>query len=134
MSPNTTFLYVIGVNPGATHAYALRQLVYKLAQGMSKEECQAIQYMRLYECREQYQDVSPLDVLSKLEMRGVFSLINPAGAIEGKMLTATVANQQCRMVKHVKKLQETLEATLALRMFPTLSIVSHTVYSFSYCL
>ena len=55
-------------------------------------------------------------------------------AIEGKMPTATVADQQCRMVKKMNKLQEELEATLALRMFPTLSIVSHTVYSFSYCL
>ena len=100
MSPNATFLYVIGVNPGAT--LRVRRLLCKLTQEFSEEECQAIVYSRFCKCRE-------LDVLSKLEMYDVFSPINPAGAIEGKMLTATVANQQCRMVKHVKK-QETLEA------------------------
>ena len=61
---------------------AFRQLIYNFSQKLSKEECQAIVYIRLYEFREQYRDASMLDVLSKLEMCGVFSPGNPAGLID----------------------------------------------------
>ena len=61
---------------------AFRRLIYNFSQKLSKEECQAIVYIRLYECREQYRDASTLDVLSKLEMCGVFSPGNPAGLID----------------------------------------------------
>lgn len=61
---------------------AFRQLIYNFSQKLSKEECQAIVYIRLYECREQYRDASKLDVLSKLEMCGVFSPSNSAGLID----------------------------------------------------
>ena len=112
MSPNATFLpciYVIGVNPETAEqaparaesqqsrssqstpaslstntAYYLsfRQLIYNFSQKLSKEERQAIVYIRLYECREQYRDASTLNVLSKLEMCGVFSPSDPAGLID----------------------------------------------------
>ena len=61
---------------------AFRQLVYNFSQKLSKEECEAIVYIRLYECREQYRDASILDVLSKLEMCGVFSPDDPDGLID----------------------------------------------------
>ena len=61
---------------------AFRQLIYNFSQKLSKEDCQAIVYIRLYECREQYRDASKLDVLSKLEMCGVFSPSNSAGLID----------------------------------------------------
>ena len=61
---------------------AFRRLVYNFSQQLSKEECQAIVYIRLHECRERYRDASNLDVLSKLEMCGVFSLSNPTGLID----------------------------------------------------
>ena len=60
---------------------AFRRLVYNFSQQFSKEECEAIVYIRLYECRERYRDASNLDVLSKLEMCGVFSPSDPAGLI-----------------------------------------------------
>ena len=59
-----------------------RRLVYNFSQQFSKEECQVIAYIRLYECREQYRDASNLVVLSKLEMCGVFSPGNSAGLID----------------------------------------------------
>ena len=62
--------------------FVFRQLVYNFSQKLSKEECQAIVYIRLHDCRERYRDASNLDVLSKLEMCGVFSPSNPAGLID----------------------------------------------------
>ena len=108
MSPNATFLPRIGVNPEAAkqaparaeskrrssqstpasltikiaHPLAFRQLVYNFLQRLSREECRAIVYIRLYEYCEQYRDASALDVLSKLEMCGAFSPGNPAGLID----------------------------------------------------
>ena len=61
---------------------AFRRLVYNFSQQFSKEECQAIGYIRLHECRERYRDASNLDVLSKLEMCGVFSPSDPTGLID----------------------------------------------------
>lgn len=61
---------------------AFRRLVCNFSQQLSREECQRIAYIRLHECREQYRDASSLDVLSKLEMRGVFSFGDSAGLIE----------------------------------------------------
>lgn len=61
---------------------AFRRLVCNFSQQLSREECQRIAYIRLHECREQYRDATSLDVLSKLEMRGVFSLGDSAGLIE----------------------------------------------------
>ena len=61
---------------------AFRRLVYNFSQQFSKEECEAIVYIRLHECRERYRDASKLDVLSKLEMCGVFSPSDPAGLID----------------------------------------------------
>ena len=71
---------VLNSNMAQKHL-AFRQLIYNFSQKLSKEECQAIVYIRLYECREQYRDVSTLDVLSKLEMCGIFSPSDPAGLI-----------------------------------------------------
>ena len=61
---------------------AFRRLVYNFSQRLSKEECQAIVFIRLYECRERYRDASTLDVFSKLEMEAVFSPGNPNGLID----------------------------------------------------
>ena len=66
----------------AQNHLAFRQLIYNFSQKLSRKECQAIVYIRLYECREQYRDASELDVLSKLEMCGVFSPSNSAGLID----------------------------------------------------
>ena len=66
----------------AQNHLAFRQLIYNFSQKLSRKECQAIVYIRLYECREQYRDASKLDVLSKLEMCGVFSPSNSAGLID----------------------------------------------------
>ena len=140
MSPNATFLYVIGVNPGAI---AFRRLVYKFSQQINQKELRAIVYIRLYDCYERYQSSNFLEVLSKLEMDGAFSPINPAGLIEvakdilrsdlvdmvkhfmkAQRQTATEDSQRSRMVEHLKKLQE--EGIHSLRMLPILSIVSHT--------
>ena len=65
------------------HYLPFRRLVYKFSQRLNKEECQAIVYIRLCECGlERYRDASTLDVLSKLEMCGVFSPGNPTGLID----------------------------------------------------
>lgn len=61
---------------------AFRRLVYNFSEQMSKEECQAIIYIRLYRLRERYRDSSTLEVLSKLEADGVFSPSNPEGLLE----------------------------------------------------
>ena len=64
------------------HCLAFRRLVYNFSRKLNKEECQAIVYIRLYECLERYRDASTLDVLSKLEMCGVFSPGNPTGLLD----------------------------------------------------
>ena len=64
------------------HCLAFRRLVYNFSRRLNKEECQAIVYIRLCECLERYRDVSTLDVLSKLEMCGVFSPGNPTGLLD----------------------------------------------------
>ena len=61
---------------------AFRKLVYSLSQQLSKEECQAIIYIRLYPLRERYKDSTALEVLSKLETEGVFGPLNPEGLQE----------------------------------------------------
>ena len=61
---------------------AFRQLLYNFSQELSKEECQVLVYIKLYDCRERYQDASNLDVLSRLEEDRVFSHDNPSGLIE----------------------------------------------------
>ena len=61
---------------------AFRRLVCDFSKRFSKEERQDIVYIRLHECRERYRDASNLDVLSKLEMCGVFSPSDPAGLID----------------------------------------------------
>ena len=48
--------------------------------------------------------------------------------------TATEDSQRNRLVEDLEKVREAPEATHSLRMFLILSIVSHTVYSFRYCL
>ena len=60
---------------------AFRRLVCDFSKRFSKEERQDIVYIRLHDCRERYRDASNLDVLSKLEMCGVFSPSDPAGLI-----------------------------------------------------
>jgi len=66
----------------ASQCLAFRRLVCNFSQKLSKEECQSIVYIRLYECRERYRDDSTLDILSKLEMDCIFSPDNPSGLIE----------------------------------------------------
>jgi len=61
---------------------AFWQLLYNFSQELSKEECQVLVYIRLYDCRERYRDASNLDVLSRLEEDRVFSHDNPSGLIE----------------------------------------------------
>jgi len=46
---------------------AFRRLVYKFSLKLSKEECRARVYIRLYDCKERYWDVDTLEVLSRLE-------------------------------------------------------------------
>ena len=61
---------------------AFRRLVYAFSEQVSREECQAIVYIRLYRSKERYKDASTLEVLSKLEADGVFGPSNPQGLLE----------------------------------------------------
>ena len=63
-------------------ALAFRRLVADFSQKLSKEERRRLVYIRLYDWRERYRDADTLDVLSRLESDGVFSLENPEGLIE----------------------------------------------------
>ena len=61
---------------------AFRRLVYRFSEQMSKDECYAIIYIRLYRFKERYKDSSTLEVLSKLEADGAFGPSNPEGLLE----------------------------------------------------
>jgi len=61
---------------------AFRRLVYKFSLKLSKEECKALVYIRLYDCKERYWDADTLEVLSRLETDCVFSPNNPEGLID----------------------------------------------------
>ena len=61
---------------------AFRRLVYSFSEQVSREECQAIVYIRLYRSRERYKASSTLEVLSRLEADGVFGPTNPQGLLE----------------------------------------------------
>jgi len=63
-------------------AIAFRRLVYKFSLKLSKEECRALVYIRLYDCKERYRDADTLEVLSRLETDCVFSPSNPEGLID----------------------------------------------------
>ena len=87
---------------------AFRRLVYNFSRKLNKEECQAIVYIRLYECLERYRDASTLDVLSKLEMCGVFSPDNPTGLID--IATKDIQRPDLvNLVKDYKKSQRSKE-------------------------
>ena len=83
---------------------AYGRLVYNISQQLSEEECQAIAFIRLHDCREQYRDASTLNVLSKLEMCGVFSPSNPAGLIDiaGDVNRADLVKQVKAFIKNQK--------------------------------
>ena len=97
---------------------AFGRLVYSISQQFSEEECQAIVLIRLHECREQYKDASTLNVLSKLEMCGVFSPSNPAGLIDiardvnradvVKQVKAFIKNQKSKTDKEKKSKGKTI--------------------------
>lgn len=90
------------------HCLAFRRLVYNFSRKLNKEECQAIVYIRLYECLERYRDASTLDVLSKLEMCGVFSPDNPTGLID--IATKDIQRPDLvNLVKDYKKSQRSKE-------------------------
>ena len=61
---------------------AFRRLVYKFSLKLSREECRALVYIRLYDCKERYWDADTLEVLSRLETDCVFSPNNPEGLID----------------------------------------------------
>ena len=61
---------------------AFRRLVYSFSQQVSKDENQAIVYIRLYRLRERYKESNTLEVLSKLEADRVFGPSNPEGLLE----------------------------------------------------
>ena len=63
-------------------ALAFRRLVYKFSLKLSREECRALVYIRLYDCKERYRDADTLEVLSRLETDCVFSPNNPEGLID----------------------------------------------------
>ena len=61
---------------------AFRRLVYSFSEQVSKDEQQAMIYIRLYKLRERYKDSTTLEVLSRLEADGVFGPSNPEGLLE----------------------------------------------------
>ena len=61
---------------------AFRRLVYNFSLKLSKEECRALVYVRLYDYKERYRDADTLEVLSRLETDCVFSPNNPEGLID----------------------------------------------------
>jgi len=61
---------------------AFRRLVYNFSLKLSKEECKALTYIRLYDYKERYRDADTLEVLSRLETDCVFSPSNPEGLID----------------------------------------------------
>ena len=69
------------MDPPGDEVLAFRRLVYQFSLKLSKEECKALVYIRLYDYKERYRDADTLDVLSRLETDCVFSLNNPGGLI-----------------------------------------------------
>ena len=63
-------------------ALAFRRLVYNFSLKLSKDECRALVYVRLYDYKERYRDADTLEVLSRLETDCVFSPNNPEGLID----------------------------------------------------
>jgi len=61
---------------------SFRRLVYQFSLKLRREECRALVYIRLYDCKERYRDADTLEVLSRLETDCVFSPNNPEGLID----------------------------------------------------
>ena len=70
------------MNSADNESLAFRRLVYKFSLKLTKEECQALVYIRLKDCEGRYQGADTLEVLSKLETDGVFTPKNPEGLID----------------------------------------------------
>ena len=70
------------MDPPGDEVLAFRRLVYQFSLKLSKDECKALVYIRLYDNKERYRDADTLEVLSRLETDCVFTLNNPGGLID----------------------------------------------------